>query len=145
MAHFARLNENNIVTEVLVVDNSNLLDENGNEQESIGIQFLKNMFGEDTRWVQTSYSNKFRLSYAGLGAKYDLERDIFINPPPYPSWTFNYETLAYDAPIPLPADHETVRYLWRESDKTWIQLTPRPQDTENMYIFNVETEEWDKL
>jgi len=145
MAHFAKLDENNIVTDVVVVDNKDILDENGNEQEEIGIQYLKNLFGENTKWVQTSYNHNFRLCYANIGGTYDAERDIFINFPPYPSWTFNYETLGYDAPTPLPEDHETVRYIWRESDLSWVQLTPRPDDPENFYIFNVETEEWEKI
>lgn len=146
MAHFAKLDENNVVIDVVVVDNKDILDENGNEQEEIGIQFLKNLFGQDTKWIQTSYNNNIRNVFASIGSPYDPERDIFLGVRPYPSWTFNYETLGYDAPTPVPEDaSDTVRYIWRESDLSWVQLTPRPDDPENFYIFNVETEEWEKI
>lgn len=80
MAHFAELNQDNVVTQVLVVSNSDILDENGQESENIGIQFLKNIFGQDTRWVQTSYNASFRGNYAGIGYTYDAEKDEFIKP-----------------------------------------------------------------
>ena len=91
MAHFAKLDENNLVVDVVVVDNKDILDENGNEKEEIGIEFLKNLFGQETKWIQTSYNGKFRHTFAGIGYTYDTERDIFIGFPPYPSWTFNYD------------------------------------------------------
>lgn len=78
MAHFAQLDDNNIVTQVIVVDNSELLDSNGVEQEAIGITFCTNLFGADTRWKQTSYNGKFRGRYAGIGMKYDKELDEFV-------------------------------------------------------------------
>jgi hypothetical protein len=70
MAHFAKI-ENNIVREVTVVNNEVLKDENGVEQESIGITFLKSLFGEDAQWVQTSYNASFRGKYAGIGDNWD--------------------------------------------------------------------------
>ncbi len=73
MAHFAELDENNIVLQVTVVNNSDILDENGNESEEIGIQFNKNLLGQDTKWVQTSYNSNFRYKYAGIGDFYDLD------------------------------------------------------------------------
>lgn len=79
MAHFAELDENNIVKRVLVVDNSKLLD-NGVEAEEKGIDFLKRLFGKDTRWVQTSYNGKFREKYAGAGDLYDATNDRFVDP-----------------------------------------------------------------
>lgn len=85
MAHFARI-ENQIVCEVIVIANEVLLDENGIEQESIGVQFCHDTFGGD--WVQTSYNGNFRGQFAGIGAKYDssldefiaMENDVIINP-----------------------------------------------------------------
>lgn len=77
MAHFAQLDENNIVTGVLVVNNEKLIDENGNESEQKGIDFLKDLFGQDTKWVQTSYNGNFRDKYAGIGDLYDEANDIF--------------------------------------------------------------------
>lgn len=78
MAHFAQLNDNNIVVQVIVVDNSELKDSNGVEQEAIGITFCTNLFGADTRWKQTSYNGNFRGRYAGIGMMYDKDLDEFV-------------------------------------------------------------------
>ena len=77
MAHFAELDENNVVLRVTVVDNSVLLDENENESEALGLQHLTHLGG---RWVQTSYNKTFRKNYAGIGYTYDAQRDAFIAP-----------------------------------------------------------------
>lgn len=81
MAHFAQINFSNTVTNVVVIDNSVLLDQTGTEQESLGIAFLQQTFGSDTRWVQTSYSGRIRGKYAGIGNYYDAAADIFTTPP----------------------------------------------------------------
>lgn len=83
MAHFAQLDENNVVTQVIVVNNSELTDENGNEVEAKGIEFCQVLFGANTRWVQTSYNGNFRSVYASVGDKYDADADKFV-PPPLP-------------------------------------------------------------
>lgn len=70
MAHFARI-QNNLVCEVIVINNEVLHDENGIEQELIGINFCKSLYGADTEWVQTSYNNNFRGKYAGAGDIWD--------------------------------------------------------------------------
>lgn len=80
MAHFAELDSNNTVLRVLVVSNDDILDASGVEQEALGIAYLKNLFGEDSRWVQTSYSASFRGCYAGPGMSYDPEADLFFAP-----------------------------------------------------------------
>jgi len=82
MAHFAQLYSNNTVANVIVVDNSILLDETGTEQESLGIAFLKQTFGADTTWVQTSYSGRIRGRYAGIGMVYEPVADVFMVPEP---------------------------------------------------------------
>jgi hypothetical protein len=79
MAHFARV-EDNIVREVIVVNNVVITDENGQEQESLGVEFCKSLYGQDTEWIQTSYNASFRGKYAGTGDKYDLELDEFVTP-----------------------------------------------------------------
>jgi hypothetical protein len=79
MAHFAQLDENNVVTQVIVVHNNELVD-NGVEREELGVAFCQSLFGANTRWVQTSYNNKFRGVYAGVGYTYDPEKDEFIAP-----------------------------------------------------------------
>ena len=80
MAHFAQLDENNVVTQVIVVNNDELMD-NGVESEAKGIAFCQSLFGADTRWVQTSYNSKFRDVYAGIGYTYDADKDVFVAPP----------------------------------------------------------------
>lgn len=79
MAHFAQLDENNVVTQVIVVSNDELMD-NGMESEAKGIAFCQSLFGADTRWVQTSYNDKLRGVYAGIGFTYDAEKDVFVAP-----------------------------------------------------------------
>lgn len=121
MAHFAELDENDIVLRVVVVHNNELLDENGNESEQKGIKFCKDHFGEDTIWVQTSYNRTFRKRFAGIGLKYDRQKDMFIdaNPPNFPSWKLNEETGFYEAPVPFPDDPENI-YIWDEDILNWV-------------------------
>ena len=76
MAHFAELDDNNIVLRVIVVDNKDTLDESGQESESVGAAFCNNLLGG--RWKQTSYNANFRLNYAGIGYRYDEEQDAFL-------------------------------------------------------------------
>jgi hypothetical protein len=78
MAHFAQLDNNNIVTKVIVVNNNELLDQDGNEIEQKGIDFCKSLFGQDTKWIQTSYNGSFRAKYAATNDIYDEINDIFI-------------------------------------------------------------------
>lgn len=80
MAHFAQLNEQNEVLRVIVVGNAECSDENGNEVEQLGIDYCKSILGQHTRWVQTSYNNNFRGTYAGIGYSYDEENDVFVPP-----------------------------------------------------------------
>ena len=80
MAHFAELDENNVVVGVIVVDNINLLDEAGNESEQVGISYIHSILGNGSNWVQTSYNAKFRKLYAGIGYTYDQTLDEFIPP-----------------------------------------------------------------
>ena len=118
MAHFAELNIDNLVQQVLVVSNSDIVDTNGVESEEIGIGFLKKLFGANTTWKQTSYNGNFRKNYAGIGYTYDEERDAFIPPKPYPSWVLNEDTCWYEAPIPYPNDGN--RYYWNEDTLSWV-------------------------
>ena len=88
MAHFARL-EDNIVTDIVVIGNDDCKDEDGNESEAVGIVFLKNMFGQDTVWKQTSYNDNIRKRYAAIGDTYNADIDAFVCPKPFASWTMN--------------------------------------------------------
>ena len=116
MAHFAKIGLNNIVTEVLVVANRETMDAQGNEQESIGIEFLKTLTGHET-WIQTSYNGNIRKNFAGVGYTYDEQRDAFISSKPFASWTLNETTCRWDAPTPKPNDDK--EYRWNESTTSW--------------------------
>lgn len=118
MAHFAQLDESNVVLRVIVVHNNELKDEIGNESEAKGIQFLKDHFGQETIWVQTSYNSNFRKHYAGIGCIYDGQRDAFISEQPFPSWTLDEETCNWIPPIPFPTDG---LYHWDEETLSWIK------------------------
>jgi len=119
MANFAELDENNIVKNVIVVDNSILLDDYGNEIEEKGINFLLEHYGH-SNWKQTSINKKFRKNYAGIGYTYDQERDAFIPPKPegYNSFILDEETCIYEPPVPKPNDSE-FRYYWSEQELAW--------------------------
>jgi hypothetical protein len=117
MAHFAKIGLNNIVTDVLVVANRDTMNSQGNEQESIGIEFLKTLTGHET-WIQTSYNGNIRKNYASIGYTYDSQRDAFIPPKPFESWVLNENTCQWDAPTPMPTD-ETKKYSWNESTTSW--------------------------
>lgn len=127
MAHFAQLDENNTVLQVLVIGNDDTSDENGNEVEAIGVEFCKSLFGADTIWKQTSYNHNFRLQYAAVGGFYDPDRDAFYPAPheDYPSWVLNYDNGMYEPPIPHP-DGTYVNYDWDEENQTWI-FSPDPE------------------
>jgi hypothetical protein len=119
MAHFAQLDENNTVIQVIVVHNNELMLD-GEENETRGIVFCKSLFGEETRWKQTSYNGTFRKNYAGFGYTYDATRDAFIPPKPYNSWTLNETTCQWESPIPLPSDASIdKRYQWNEQIQNW--------------------------
>jgi hypothetical protein len=120
MAHFAQI-ENNLVTQVIVVDNSDTIDAQGNELESVGVQFCTDLLGGV--WVQTSYNNNIRFNYAGIGYTYDETRDAFISPQPYPSWELDEDTCRWEAPIPYPevSEDSSVIYVWDEETISWIQ------------------------
>lgn len=118
MAHFAKLDQNNVVLEVHVVHNNELLDENGVEQEQRGVDFLINWSNGYLAWKQTSYNGTFRKNYAGIGYTYDPQRDAFIPPKPFPSWTLNEDTCLWEPPAPYPTDGNL--YQWDEITTSWV-------------------------
>jgi len=119
MAHFARLNEDNIVVRISVLNNEVITDDNGNEQEQLGIDFLTDL--HTGIWKQTSYNNNIRKNYAGIGYTYDSTRDAFIPLQPYPSWTLNEDTCRYEAPVPYPTDDDKF-YEWDEETTNWKEI-----------------------
>jgi hypothetical protein len=113
MSHFAQIDENNIVTQVLVI-----------EQDVVD----SGLFGNPSSWIQTSYNTHggvhvlggtpLRKNYAGIGYTYDAGRDAFIPPKLYNSWVLNENTCLYEAPIPMPNDGQP--YEWDEDTISWI-------------------------
>ena len=116
MAHFAKIGLNNKVIEVQTVVDEILHDSNGVEQEINGVDFLTKLTGWSI-WKQTSYNKNFRKNYAGIGYTYDEDRDAFIPPKPYQSWTLNEDTCLWEAPIAKPTDGQS--YNWNETNQTW--------------------------
>jgi hypothetical protein len=108
MAHFAELDENNIVTRVLVTDN---------DFPNEGYDWLVENLGG--RWVQTSYNATIRKNFAGIGFSYDETRDAFIPPKPFESWLLNEDTCNWEAPKPYPTDGKL--YNWDEESQEWIE------------------------
>jgi hypothetical protein len=123
MAHFAELDENNVVIGVLVVNND-VITIDGEESELAGINFLDSIYGH-RRWKKTSYNalnTGYRKHYAGKGFTYDGEWDAFIPPQPYPSWLLNYDTFIWESPVPRPENEEGFEWKWAELRKEWIKL-----------------------
>ena len=118
MAHFAQLDDNNIVTQVIVVHNNEVLDETGQESEAKGIAFCQSLFGGN--WKQTSYNANFCKNYAGIGFTYDVSRDAFIPPQPFPSWILDEETCWWSSPVPRPIDDKI--YTWNEDLLQWDEV-----------------------
>lgn len=124
MAHFAQIDYQNKVLRVSVVANEDILDDDGNESEEVGIEYLKSVHGPNTMWIQTSYNNNFRCRYAGIGLVYNVEHDVFLLPQPYPSWTLNTEIYEWESPVPKP------------------DLTIEQIESGNYYEWNEDTQEW---
>ena len=105
MSHFAKIDKNNIVTEVIVA-----------EQDFIN----SGLVGDSFLWVQTSYNGNFRKNYAAIGFTYDKTRDAFIPPQPYPSWTLDEDSCRWEAPVAYPDDGN--QYTWNETDQQWDEV-----------------------
>ena len=106
MAHFAKIDNNNLVTEVIVAEKN----------------FINSgLVGDEFLWVQTSYNGSFRKNYAGIGDTYDKTRDAFIAPKPYASWTLVEDTCQWKAPTDYPDDGKV--YKWDEDTTSWKEIT----------------------
>ena len=130
MAHFAKLDQDNIVTTINVVHDNELLVD-GAENEQKGINFLNTFFNTSDNWKQTSYNTfkgvhklggtPFRKNYAGIGETYNEDKDAFIPPQPYSSWTLNNDTCQWEAPVAYPDDEK--EYQWNEETTNWVERT----------------------
>ena len=121
MSHFAKIDKDNVVIHISVVDNKDILDNSGYESEVIGIAYLQSVHGNNTnyRWKQTSYNGTFRKNYAGVGYTYDSTRDAFIAPQNYPSWILNKTTCQWESPVAYPDDDKV--YSWDELTTNWVE------------------------
>jgi hypothetical protein len=119
MAHFAELDENNIVISVIVVNNSDCGNIDFPFSESIGQDYLETVFGGNKkRWVQTSYNNKFRCRYASIGYFYMQEHDVFVAPALHSYFVFDSTKMEWVPPIPYP--NNNLEYVWDDSSRNWI-------------------------
>ena len=146
MAHFAQLDDNNVVTQVIVVSNDDTSDSNGVETESIGVAFCQKLLGASTNWKQTSYNGNMRGNYAGIGYVYSTgvatlgvgSTDVFMPAKPYASWTVSTTAAQWEPPstpgaAPTLTDEEVAAnkyYGWNESNyqadpaTAWVLTTP---------------------
>lgn len=123
MAHFAKIDENNVVTHVVVVPDS---------QESRGQEFLANDLKLGGTWIQTSYNNNVRGRFAGIGMLYNRELDMFISQSPYDSWILNTETGSWEAPVEIPSG---IAWVWDEETTSWL-LDINFTDTETITVLS---------
>jgi hypothetical protein len=112
MAHFAQIDENNVVVQVLVVPD---------EQQHRGQEYMSDDLMLGGRWVQTSYNSNIRGMYAGVGYIFNEELDIFLPPQPYPSWVINTEFGYWESPIPRPTEIEGKVHIWDEDTLQWVE------------------------
>jgi hypothetical protein len=145
MAHFALLNDKNIVIDVIVVDNKDILDSNGLESEEIGIKFCNLL--KTGKWKQTSINKTFRKNFANINSSiYDEVRDAFVDNQPYPSWTLDEETCTWRAPIPNKYEEYLKEYkslgasaFWDEENKNWIYRGPKIYSKEDLLKIQIPT------
>lgn len=127
MAHFAELDQDNIVLQVIVVGNDSINNLPFPESEPVGIAFCQSLLGPDTRWAQTSYNANFRYNYAGIGYTFDptpSPNGAFIPPKPYPSWLLDTNTFRWQSPVPYPTDGGI--YEWDEETQSWVLVPTEP-------------------
>lgn len=122
MAHFAKLDENNVVLQVNVVNNDDIQNLPFPESEIVGIQFLINWSGGYTNWKQTSYNGNFRKKYSSIGDIYRPDIDAFVPPQPFPSWSLNEQTGLWECPVPYPSDISLFGYKWDEDNQQWVEV-----------------------
>lgn len=113
MAHFAQIDENNKVIQVVVTDNNH-----SNNDE--GYQELVDTFGGT--WIKTSYNNNIRGRFAGIGMTYDAVKDKFIPIKPFPSWSWSDEAYGWVPPTPCPSDTHEAKPIWNEESQSWVMI-----------------------
>jgi len=124
MAHFAELDSNNKVLRVVVGCNQDVAANGGDQSEQAAKHFetVVPLSSNGVKWVQTSYNNSFRGSFAGKGSIYNSDMDKFIPSQPYPSWTLNEQGI-WQAPVTKPAEYHDLA-TWDEANQTWVDYVP---------------------
>jgi hypothetical protein len=125
MGHFAEIDSNNKVLRVNCACNQDIANNGGDQSEQAAQHFatVSPLSENGVKWVQTSYNNNFRKQYAGTGYTYDLIKDKFIKPQPFPSWSLDSND-DWQSPIPYPQNDNNQQYFWNEDNKTWDLVTP---------------------
>jgi hypothetical protein len=133
MAYFAKLGAGNIVEQIISINNSVITDDNGVEQEQLGVDFINHLYKTNDVWKQTSYNSSFRKRYAGVGYSYDEQRNVFLKPKPFDSWLLNEETLEWEAPVVYPETY-TLNLLDEQGNLT-----------KDIYYWNENRRKWDLI
>ena len=120
MAHFAKLDKDNVVETVIVVHDNDTKNAQGVEDEAVGIAFCQSLYGKDTRWIQTSYNGKKRKHYAGIGYTYDEKLDAFIPPKPFASWILDKKTGDWKPPSNIPTDGKQYKWVEKPPSGAWV-------------------------
>lgn len=136
MLQYAQLSIDNFVIQINLVNESSCLTIEGEFNDGLCINHLKQLYGQDTRWVRSYPDGEFRKRPAQSGYKYDPQLDAFIEPVFFPSWTFDEETLSYVPPTPKPIDGKD--YIWNEEKQQWIEYTEYYKPSEPMPDYDVE-------
>jgi hypothetical protein len=133
MAHYALINKNNTVVQVITGVDENII-QTDTDGTIVGgtTQAWEQFYASQPQFAglickRTSYNGNIRANYAGVGYKYDPDFDVFIAPQPYPSWKLNYTTYQWEAPIAKPEDVDGYNWVWSEPNQEWIQIEI-PQD-----------------
>jgi hypothetical protein len=119
MAYFAQIDDAGIVQQIISISNTDAPDPAPTNSEPLGQAFIADILGLPGTWVQTSWSGSIRRRYAGIGYRYDAERDAFISPQPFPSWTLD-AVGDWRAPTPMPSEGV---WKWDEETLSWVELT----------------------
>jgi hypothetical protein len=150
MAHFAELDNNNVVLRVVVISNDDV-DANGGDLSTGAEDFVEALVPASSggvAWKQTSYNNNFRKQYAGIGCSYDASKNMFIVPKPYASWTLN-SSGDWEAPVTYPNDLEEgglfVNTSWDEDNSRWLGSTFTVAGDETNYRWNTSNLTWVEL
>lgn len=121
MAHFSQIDENNTVIQTIVVHNEEIQHLPFPESEPLGVAFCQSIFGEDTKWIQTSINNNFRKYYGAPGCSYDPMHDIFRRPQPFASWRFDPIEKDWIPPMPKP-NPSMPDWMWNEAEQKWAAV-----------------------